>query len=83
MALHFKAAQDRLDRTHNENAWLAWYVAKLPYSKDVKYSDLLRGGKPKVKHQTPEQQQSAIECLFLAFGGTAERLETVRENHKV
>jgi len=83
LILHFEAAQARLDREHNANAWLAWHVAKLPYAKDVKLQDLLRGGLPKTKTQTREQQQNAIENIFLAFGGSADQLKSVREKHEV
>jgi Uri superfamily endonuclease len=56
--LIFEGAVKRLEREHNERAWLAWHIAYLPRTKKpVKLKDLLTGKREK-RQQTVEEQVS-------------------------
>lgn len=65
IVLTFKAHDLRLQREHNDRAWLAWHIAVLPHMKPIpKLDELLI--KPRVQ-QTTEQMRETMRMLARTF----------------
>lgn len=73
LSIGFKGAEGRIERSHNQFAWLAWHIvgmAPRPRGfKMPKLEKLLYRRKPESTVQTPEQMLSIIRMMNAAFGG--------------
>jgi len=66
-----RGAQDRLQREHQNNAWLAWHVVAL--GRQDKLPDVekfVTGKAAQVKKQSPELLQAMCSALAKAWGAT-------------
>lgn len=73
MFLTFEAVQDRLDREHNERAWLVWHMAVLPRQKRIPPLKKLQIQPRRKKRQTPAEQKAALRAIAASFGGLKPR----------
>jgi hypothetical protein len=71
ISVRIQGAGDRLQREHDQRAWLAWHTAGMPLMK--KFPDLkdLQTPKPK-KRQTPEEMMAVMRAWSPFFGGENE-----------
>ena len=71
----FAGEEARLQREHNDRAWLAWHVARLSMVNPKKFPKIeklmVRGrGKRRAAKQTPEQMLAVVKMLNAAYGGS-------------
>lgn len=66
----FKGEARRLEREHNDRAWLGWHIAALMRAKKLpKLEDLMHRGRARSVKQTPEQMLGIVKMLNAAYGG--------------
>jgi hypothetical protein len=78
MVARMDGARRRLEAEQDGRAWLAWHVAALSRQNTLPELSSLMGRIERPKLQTQEQQISAADQLFLAFGGDPAELARVR-----
>jgi len=72
--LTFKAHDLRLQREHNDRAWLAWHTAYLHrVTRMPPLSELLF--KPQSRAQTPEQMREIGLMIYRTFGGSKKKYD--------
>ena len=77
MAARMEGARRRLEAEHDASAWHAWHVAALTRAKDLPDLKSILSSKPQAD-QTPEQQEVALDQMFLAWGGDPADLARVK-----
>jgi len=78
MVARIEGARRRLAAEQDGRAWLAWHVAALTRAQSLPDLSTLLSRTEKPKEQTLDEQMSAAEQLFLAFGGDPAELHRVR-----
>ncbi len=78
MVARMDGARRRLEAEQDGRAWLAWHTVALSRQETLPELSSLLGRSQKPKPQTQEQQISAVDQLFLAFGGDPAQLARVR-----